>query len=250
MKAEFEGRLLIEVPKDTPKIGFLEGDFGREFLAEYNGRASKYGNNSSLGELSIQDGLVKGSNPFTVVLANEVLAKEKLRTATQADLEKALKLRVLELRENYEDTGLVLRSEENPNSYLARDLTKQLRARNIKFEYPVLLNLTDLSLKVDQDSDYGLAFNLKDEAVPVYVPVLNSLNGSRFNFSDVNEATGLPQQLKKEGERYLFTRNSGLSRLYLDGDLNLDSYNDLFDSSNSGGRIVVVSGLATQKFSE
>ena len=250
MKSEFKGKLLVD-PETVPMIGFLEGKFGREFLAEYYRRMSdKYENNENLRVLNIQDGLVAGSNPFAVVLANEVLAQENLRTATQADLEKALKLRVLELRGTYEDTGLVLRSEGNPNSYLARDLTKQLRARNPEFQYPVLINLTDLELRVDSDSNYGLSFRLKEDARSIYAPVLNSPNDSRFNSSDVDESTGLPKIAVLKGNRTLYTRDSGLSRLYLCRSLNLGSASSLLADSGSDGRVVVVSDVATQKFSE
>ncbi|MBS3152495.1 hypothetical protein J4230_03745 [Candidatus Woesearchaeota archaeon] len=113
MKSKFKGKLLVNLPKHNPNIDILRGNFGREFLAEYNGRVrDKYRNNSILRVLSESNGLVKGSNSFAVVLANEILAQEGLRTATQADLELILRYRPdLKLRENYEDIGLVLRSE-------------------------------------------------------------------------------------------------------------------------------------------
>ena len=102
-----------------------------------------------------------------------------------------------------------------------------------------MLNLSDLSLRVDQDSRYGLAFNLKEEAKPIYAPILNSSNGSKFSSSNIDEATGLPRQVGEDGERYLFTRGSGLSRFFLDTQLNLNSISDSLDYSDSYGRVVV-----------
>jgi len=100
--------------------------------------------------------------------------------------------------------------------------------------------LVDLELKIDKDSNYGLAFNLKDKAVPIYAPVLNGIFGScRFDSYNIDESTGLPRTLEK-GSRYLYTRNFGLSRVCL-LKLNLKSDNDELDSSRVEGRIIVVS---------
>ena len=146
MKTPFQGKFMVA--QSTPQIGFLEGDFGREFLQEYNRRVEEeYGNNQVLRVLTQEDNLVKGSNPFAVVLANQILREGGLRTATQPDLEMALISSALQLRETSVDTGLVLRSETDPNKYLASDLAKQLRARSVhpQFEYPILVDLKDLT---------------------------------------------------------------------------------------------------------
>ena len=242
-KTQFKGKPLS---KDV-QIGFLECKFGEEFLVEYQGRVERdYRNNKNLRILTESNGLVVGSNPFAVVLADQILREEKLRVATQADLEKALRLQTLDLSGTYEDTGLVLRSEAYPNSYLAGDLTKQLRARDPKVQYPVLLNPRDLSLRLDAASPYDLAFKLREDASPVYALVLNSPNGSKFSSLNIDESTGLPKQVG-EGDRVLYTRDSGLSRLYLNWFLVLDSYGVDLADLGGGGRVVVISGEATQK---
>lgn len=36
MRTQFQGNPLIEIPKNIPSYNFLKGDFGKEFLEEYN----------------------------------------------------------------------------------------------------------------------------------------------------------------------------------------------------------------------
>ena len=244
----FKGKPLIEIPTSIPQIGYAEGDFGKAFLQEYRGRVkSDYNGHSTLDVLSYSDNVVKGSNPFAVVLANQVLKQEGLRVASQADLEKALRMQAMNLRGTYEDTGLVLRSDDNPNGYLARDLMKQILSRNKKQKLPVMIPLTQLELRVDRNSNHELAFNLGEDAQIVYAPILNK--SGNFNSEDIDEKTGLPKKTEG-GNRTLYITNSGLSRLYLNRNLCLGSGIDDLAGSNDGGRVVVVSdaeGIAPKK---
>ncbi|MEK6895235.1 MAG: hypothetical protein AABX48_01830, partial [Nanoarchaeota archaeon] len=50
-----------------------------------------------------------------------------------------------------------------------------------------------------------------------------------------------------EGNRNLYTRNSGLSGLYLGGVSSLGSGDDYLSFSNDGGRVVVVSAEGARK---
>jgi len=243
-KARFRGKPLIEIPSIVPQIGYLEGDFGSQFLKEYNALAkSDYNGNRNLSVLNYSDGIVKGSNPFAVVLANQVLRQQNLRTATQADLEKALKLGVLNLRGTYEDTGLVLRTEEDTdyrtNTPVAKHLASQLRERGATFspENPLVVPLTGLQLE-KSDNNYGLVFKLEDDAGFYNTPILTQ--DGQFSSEDIDEQIGLP--VKAEGgNRTLYVRNSGLSRLYLFNDLDVYSYDRDLVNSNSDGRVVAVS---------
>ncbi|MBS3073773.1 hypothetical protein J4465_03190 [Candidatus Pacearchaeota archaeon] len=155
---KFYGKPMIEIPAIVPVANFLEGDFGKEFLKEYKGRVEKdYNDSDSLNVLKYDNGIVKGSNHFAVVLANAILSQEGLRTANQADLEKILRAKTLTLNGQYEDSGLCLRSESSPNEYLAKQLMTQLKARG-KVKLPVILNLNDLELIKDSNSNYGNQF--------------------------------------------------------------------------------------------
>ncbi len=240
---EFQGIPLIKIPEYIPKVDFLRGDFGKAVLEEYKARADEdYHDNKNLRFLTYdtEQDVVTGSNSFTTTLINNIIA-EQGHTATQADLERiiALNRQDLNLRGHYEDTGLVLRSNEEPNSYLANDLMKQLR----NTELPVMIPLKNLDLRNDDNSPYGLAFNIIGETI--YAPILNHDSGY-FSSEDIDEETGLPKKLE-QGNRYLFTGKKGLSRLYIYRNLNSTSDGDDLADSDVNDRVVIVSGEAAQK---
>lgn len=246
----FQGKPLIKIPEFIPQIGFLEGDFGEAFFDEYRERArADYGGSRVLGVLRYEKGVVRGSNPFAVVLANQILRQEGLKIATQADLEKALKIGALNLQGLCEDTGLVLRTEEDKihskNNPLARNLGSQLEARGIEFspKNPLMIPLTELELEKTADNIYRLNFKLRKDAELYKAPIL--AKGGKFNSKDIDEKTGLPRQMRCPGDRRLYTRSSGLSRLCLDGMLGLYSSSWGLAASSGGGRIVVVSAEGT-----
>jgi len=139
----------------------------------------------------------------------------------------------LALRGVYVDTGLVLRSGEEPNEYLAKDLMKQLGEQKL----PVMVPLAGLDLRLDEDASYGLAFNVRDGAEIVYDEILNAECG-RFDSKEINEKTGLPKKLGGD-ERGFWTRSSGLSGFFLGRSSNLNSYFRNLDNSNDYGRVVV-----------
>ena len=241
----------ILVPRNTGSFNtnnagysFLEGDFGREADKEIQGKYGKFNAINQIG-YNKENGVVQGSNPFYVIAVNEVLRDKglKIRTATQADLERMLKTGEMDLRGVYEDTALVLRNEKAPNEYLAKDLMKQVKSREPKQRMPVMIPLNGLELQKDSNSKDGLSFKLTDESQIIYVPVLNKPPGN-FSSEDINKKTGLPEKLGK-GNRTLYTRDSGLSRLYLFRYLGLSSDWYGLASSSSNGRVVLVGGEAT-----
>ncbi|MBI3623994.1 hypothetical protein HY212_08005 [Candidatus Pacearchaeota archaeon] len=247
----FQGKPLIAISEFIPQANFLEGDFGQAALEEYSGRAkSEYVGAGVSSVLKYNHDVVKGSNPFAAVLMNQVLRQEGLRTASPADLERVLKTGTLPLQGQYEDSALVLRDEGDPNSYLASNLMTQVKARNSKQKMPAMIPLYSLDLVKDPDSPHGLAFKLRDDAELIYAPILSEKNNGKL-FSKTDEPTGLPKELG-EGNRTLYTRNSGLSRVFLDGDLGLDSGYEYLAVSGGGGRVVVVSaeGAADAKLQE
>src|SRR3989344_7750449 len=197
------------------------------------------------------DKVVQGSNPFYAVLVNEVLrldSTQRLWTASQADMERTLRAGdILKIEGNYYvDTALVLRSPEDPyepNNPIAKDLSKQVKERLEKdMKLPVMIPLHSLDLKLDPNNEYGLGFNLREDAQLIYAPVLNK----KGNFSSVNPETGLPVEVGSQGSRRLYTRQGGLYRLYLSGDLGLNSGWNNLGGSYEAGRVVVC-GEAVQK---
>ena len=243
--SEMPERTQEPIPAEVSSTGlsFLVGEFGQAVLKEYEGRAkADYCNQKALNVLSYsgEEGIVNGSNPFAAVLVNQIV-QPKLHVATQADLERILKSVSLALQGIYEDSGLVLRSEGEPNSYLARNLYTQIKERNKKQKLPVMVPLAGLDLVQDSDSNYGLAFTLKEDAGIIYAPELRHENNGK-KFQEVNER-GLPVLSEKEN-RTLYTRDSGLSRLCLLRFLGLFSGLDDLAYSNDDGRVVVVDGSA------
>ena len=210
----------LEEYRGTKTPTFLEGDFGRDFLEEYQGRArADYGNAKVLDVLRENNDLIKGSNDYAVVLANKILRQVGLRTATPEDVEKILRENRLDLKDFYVDIALVLRSEDEPNSYLAKDLRKQIgRGKRL----PVMISLIGLDLRIDENSPRGLSFDLREDVKVIQDDTLIS-DGGYFNSEDIDIKIGLPKKLGN-GNRYFYTQKLGLSRLCLLRGSSLDAY--------------------------
>ena len=183
-----------------------------------------------------------GSNLFKVVYLNEI----GIKTASLSELELALE-NGLELEGFYEDTpSVVLRSNGDSyalNNYLAKLLAEEVQKRKEEtFKHSLVLN--GLKLKEDSNSEYGLILVPGEDFSYFEAPELGSENHLK-KFSRLGER-GMPV-FDKEGKRTLYTREDGLSRLYLGVDLDSDSGNVRLANSNEYGRVVVVSPEMAQK---
>ena len=248
--SRFEGEKIIERPIE---IGFLKGSFGKEVFDKAGDIAkNKYESKESLLSPVYRDGVVQGSNLFYVILVNEVLRghSRKLHTATPADIERTLRADdTLGIEGNYYvDTGLVLRSTEDSyssNNPLARDVTKQLKRKlGDNFKFPIMIPLMGLDLKVD-DNKYGLGLIVREDAEIIRAPILNQ--PGRFNTDNVNVRTGLPNKIRSEGNRGLYTRTDGLSGLAVLSFLSLGAHLYSFGYSGDSGRVVVCGEAADPK---
>jgi len=255
-----------ESPSPIPASSFKDAFFLRRALGEEINKKiqNKYGKFEPINKIiyNPKTRLIEGSNPFYVVAVQEFLP-EGIRVATQADLEKILKNNLLPLKNHYEDSGLVWRSNQEPNEYLAKDIKKQFKAKGIalKENSAYVFPLFSLRLRADEYSPYKLSFNITDETLKAYfeAPILNEATQQKFNNKDIDKSIGLPKKVGAEGNRVLYTRNlrqypiksSGLAWLCLGNALNLCSGSgDLADSSGSG-RVVCVraEGTNTRNFS-
>ncbi|MCH7567950.1 MAG: hypothetical protein IIA87_00880 [Nanoarchaeota archaeon] len=236
IKGNFNWRILTIVPS------LIEGPDAEASLDEFNGRAdADYKENRNVKVLTYDDGIVKGSNSFAVVLMNQILRPQGIRTVTPADLGMILEASSLPLRVQYEDAALVLRGDidsYDPNNSLAQDLARQVKDRGLTAspKAPVMIPLTGLDLQ-NADNQYGLAFKLRDDAELIEAPELVDENDGK-TFSKTDDR-GMPIFDGDVG-RILYTRNEGLSRLYLDRGLYSGRYR--LDDSYCYGRIVLVSG--------
>jgi hypothetical protein len=70
---------------------------------------------------------------------------------------------------------------------------------------------------------------------------LNEASQQYFESSDIDITTGITKKVSATGNRTLYTRNSGLSGLYLGRSLYLYSGNDNLAYSDDDGRVVLVS---------
>jgi len=104
---------------------------------------------------------------------------------------------------------------------------------------PVMIPLYGMELVKDQDSRHGLAFKLKEDAEIHYAPILNKSDVSHFTSENIDVKIGLPTKTG-DGNRTLWTRDAGLSRLCLGGNLYLISNNDNLSTSYDDGRVVLV----------
>jgi hypothetical protein len=230
----------IKIPSENISFSLLEGDYGRQVLGEYNQRVSRnYMNNSALQVLSFADNVVKGGNPYAFVLLNWILREDGKWVARPCDLEKALRENAINLRDTYGDSALVLRSNGEPNTYLANKLTESVRQTSsfTSSQSPYAIPLTELGLVSDPNAPNGLVFRLSSNLAEVInAPQLDNKNDlAKFNNCDDN---GLPI-FDKSGSRTLYTCEGGLTRLIRYGILNLDAGNGGLAGSVADGRVIV-----------
>ena len=150
------------------------------------------------------------------------------RIARQCDLETNLQI----FKDFYIDSGLALRSLEEPNKTQAENLYKQLKARGLTDPqiFPMFFDLRGLELSPN------LEFKLTDESRYTKADCLNWQGGTKY--SQTNEF-GLPISKNTSGSRQIWTRESDLSRVYLNRISDLNSRFDDLADSNDDGRVVL-----------
>jgi len=186
----------------------------------------------------------KESNLWKILLLNDI----GIRTATLPELECALE-NGLSLRGHYEDAReVILRSKGDsyqPNDYVAKHLAKKLKIRG-QIRNPLII--TNLKPVEDENSEYGLIAEPTGKTEIIEARDFNHENNQR-KFKRINPSYSI--EFDEKGDRTLYTRQQGLSRLCLGRDLGLFSDGEGLAGSSAVGRVVVVSGEATsQKINE
>src|SRR3989339_875894 len=224
---------ITEETEEKPKINTPSGDLNfitdenlYKEIVNYMDKTFPAYTSTLSGKLSF-DGVMKGSNPY-IATAVDMFFKsinDTHRIATQKDLETNLEM----FRGFYEDTGLVLRSLNNPNNYKAKYLYEQIAKANSTL--PIFFNLRGLKL------DANLNFNLTEESRYKTANCLNWESVARY--SKIDEF-GLPTEKDINSLREIWTLKDGFVRLSLNKHLDLNSYNGGLEDSNDNGRVVLV----------
>ncbi|GEM_PF-6876660 len=182
----------------------------------------------TLDNLKVVEDKISGSSPFIQVhLINSGLIENGNRLPDIEDLESALRINNRFLIKDflisnsgcaYTDFGLALRSYGDPyhkqNDMLSKRLYEQLIRRGVNIGMGKLIPLNALELKEEENSAYGLVFDLK-ENVEEYI----------FNLQDF---------------RWDYCRNQGLSIACIGGRGWTSCIGEILDRSNGNGRIFIV----------
>jgi hypothetical protein len=210
---------------DFPIARFLSEEEQTRYeqvIQEYSGKARE-----------VLDIKRKGSNLFKILFLNQI----GIRTATLPELESALE-NGLDLAGTYQDAReVVLRSAGDsyePNDYLAKDLAGQMALKHFKVPFVVI----GLEIKPDENSFYGLSFKTTDKTRTIEVSDLNHKNHQR-KFKKINPDYSI--EFEDNANRTLYTRDNGISRLYLNWDSDLGSRVGNLAGSDGIGRVVLVS---------
>lgn len=185
---------------------------------------------------------MRGSSTFLAARVDNIVRNlgNGIRVASLADLSRPEIMEMVRGRHYSDAPAVVLRSIRDsyePNNALIRSLVSKIEQRMGRLELPVLV--TGFDVVPSDEKGYGLKlFPREDFAVLHDERLSEKYNGHKFSIVDEN---GLPI-FDKKGNRTWYARDSGISRLYLDGGLSLGSgyvdYN--LANSDEDGRVVLV----------
>jgi len=226
------------IPRELKNYNFPEASFlSKEQQIAYEEACKQFSNGKARESLKIPQ---KGSNLFKILLLNQI----GIRTVTLLELDFIAEQNPDFLKGFYEDSpSVVLRSNRNSystNDYLAKSLAKLISKKN--FNQPIIIN--GLKIKEDNNSPYGLNFEAADNFEFFKAPDFSHKNNTR-RFSRINPDYTI--EFDDKASRTLYTRNSGLSGLYLNRYLDLYSGSANLANSNDNGRVVVVSAKGTSQ---
>lgn len=225
----------------------------QESIQKYGKRAREIYGIETLDIFKYENGVIKGSNVF----ANQLLAGNSL--ASPAEVLHASEINPEPFRGLHVDLGSVLRTNGDnsyqKNDYIAKDLFRKLKQRGITPtpEEPVMISSKGLIPIEDtnEENPYGLVYKLTDDDSTIVQDHRFSHEFNGRQFLEVDEK-GIPNYLTDEqiknlsGDersrlRTFYAREDGLSRFFLDLDLDLDSNNWGLAGSYHGGRVAVKS---------
>ena len=189
--------------------------------------------------------LISGSTPFLAARVDTLVRPLGLRVANLRDLSRPEVMKLIQDKYYTDAPALVVRSETDPNypknNRLIRRILDQASRFNPKF--PFMVTGFD-AVPLESGEGYGIDVVARDDfQVTEDERLLGKYDLSKF--SDVDEQ-GFPL-FDRKGSRTWYARDKGLSGLCLYGVLVAGSGGGDLAYSNGGGRVVLISGAATQK---
>lgn len=250
-KTIFKGKPVVDM-KEIPVFSALTYNaFGREVAKKIN---SEYaGTPAELKSNPKQNQPFRESNIFKVSAIDYVARQMGARVMFPEDAQLLLDTdKMPERTTTYKDLGLVM-DFSGENHKLALNLYEKLSKEDKDLDkFPAVF--VGLKPVKSNPGKYGLTFELMPYSQMRTAKILTS-NAGNFDNNDLGLIkTGLPSKLGK-GNRTIYTLNQkkscldnlGVSGLYLDRDLGLDSGGADLAGSGGAGRVVVISGGATSQ---
>ena len=229
---------------NTPQIQttFPQGEDAQELYQQLGGYITRLGDIQYNPETKT----IIGSTPFLSARIDTLVRPLGLRTTNLRDLSRPEVMQMIKDNHYADAPILVLRTTKDSyerNQSLINQLTQQIEEANGKLELPVMISGFDVQPSETPQQGYGINIIPRTDFTAIPDERLAHKN-NRKRFTNVDDL-GLPI-FDKNGTRTFYTRNQGLSRLYLGRNLDLDSGIGDLSYSDSDGRVVVVSAEGTE----
>jgi len=190
-----------------------------------------------------------GSTPFAVAVLDVEAQKYGARSPNLRDLSRSEIMKIAQGKHYIDSKVLVARSQNDTNwpknNSLLKTIYELAEEKLGRIEKPFMIEGFTFEENPQDVNGYGLNLVANQD---FKVTQDERLNGeyNRMSFSEVDEL-GLPKF--GDGKRTWYAKNNGLSGLFLDAYLYLNSYDDDLFMSNDKGRVVVVSAGGAENFS-
>lgn len=181
-----------------------------------------------------------GSNPLAVVCLDNVVKEYGARTTNLRDLSRPEVMAIAKGEYHINPRTLVARSSTDyyeRNNPLLKTIYELVEEELGTIIYPFMIEGFNFVPNEEDTESYGLKLVPTEE----FKVVQDERLGGEYNgksFSEVDEL-GIPK-FDIDGSRKWFTREEGLSILYLGWSLDLNSYNENLVRSGDDGRVVLV----------
>jgi hypothetical protein len=180
-----------------------------------------------------------GSTPIAVANLDAFAQKYGARMPNLRDLSRPEVMRIAKGKHYIDSRNLVVRSIEDPswsqNNSLLRRIYELAEQKEGSIKYPFMIEGFYFVPNSKDKNGYGLTLVADSDFKVVQDERFDGKHNGE-SFSEFDEL-GIPN-FDKKGSRTWYAKNKGLSRLFLDSNLNLVSNNDNLTISIGIGRVV------------